>query len=62
MKTGIGGAPIFSVITPQQHLQGTEFHARWQVPYLGMRTTEARYLKREDVDLEHSVVNIRIPV
>lgn len=24
-----------------------------------MRTTEARYLKREDVDLEHGVVNIR---
>ena len=25
----------------------------------GMRTTEARYLKRADVDLEHGVVNIR---
>ena len=25
----------------------------------GMRTTEARYLKREDVDLEHGVVNVR---
>lgn len=25
----------------------------------GMRTTEAGYLKREDVDLEHGVVNIR---
>ncbi len=25
----------------------------------GMRTTEARYLKREDVDLEHGVVNTR---
>ena len=25
----------------------------------GIRTTEARYLKREDVDLEHGVLNIR---